>query len=120
MPDWADQLLLRLAATPEGCQQARARAETEYQVLPAVITQAVKTQFRELLPADPPYPGAIPFRRGLWHEFNTALRIGLDAAPRIGDRAQCRLPCMAQGHQGTLLPRQCSRLAAVVPLAAMA
>ena len=63
MPDWADQLSLRLvpdelrelvqlpqfrprprAAAPEDYQRVRARAETEYPVLLAVITQAVKTQ----------------------------------------------------------------------------
>jgi hypothetical protein len=47
------------AAAPEGYQQARAWAETEYPVLLAVITQAVKTQLenysRQLLHALEPF-----------------------------------------------------------------
>jgi DNA-binding SARP family transcriptional activator/tetratricopeptide (TPR) repeat protein len=76
-----------LPEAPEDYQQAWAWAETEYPMLLAVITQAAETQFEnyawQILHALEPFF----FRRGLWHEFNTALRIGLDAALRIGDIA---------------------------------
>jgi DNA-binding SARP family transcriptional activator/tetratricopeptide (TPR) repeat protein len=76
-----------LPEAPGDYQQAWAWAETEYSVLLAAITQAAAAQFEDyawqILHALEPFF----FRRGLWHEFNTALRIGLDAALRIGDIA---------------------------------
>ncbi|HEY6312655.1 MAG TPA: tetratricopeptide repeat protein [Streptosporangiaceae bacterium] len=76
-----------LPEAPEDYQQAWAWAETEYPVLLGAIAQAAATQFEsyawQILHALEPYF----FRRGLWHEFNTALRIGLDAALCIGEIA---------------------------------
>jgi hypothetical protein len=73
------------AAAPEDYQRARAWAETEYPVLLAVVTQAVKTQLenysRQLLHALKPFL----FGRGLWHAFNTRCASGLmpPCAPEI-------------------------------------
>jgi hypothetical protein len=104
-PDWADQLSLRLmpdelwelvqlphfrpaprAAAPEGYSR-HGRGPKPNTGAARRHHPGSQKSVRELFLAAPPCPGAIPFRRGLWHEFNTALRIGLDAALRIGDIA---------------------------------
>src|SRR5262249_4692861 len=75
--------------------QAWAWAETEHQVLLAVVRQAAVTEFEtyawQILHALEPFF----YRLGRWHEFVAAERTALDAALRAGDMAG-----QAYSHRG--------------------